>query len=108
LVYIANKTKQAFWEFEKYIDKKRQEQKSVIKYVSHLGLNDRQTKLLSYFLKNPNNYTNNSIHKNYNWIAVNTSKSDLEDLFSRWFLVKKKQWKYVNYFPVINLNDLIK
>jgi len=108
LVYIANKTKQAFVEFEKYIEKKRSQQKSIIKYVSHLWLNDRQTKLISYFMKNPENYTNNSIHKNYYWIAIDTAKRDLEDLLNKWFLTKQKQWKYVNYFPVKNLVDLIK
>lgn len=107
LVYIANKTKQAFVEFEKYINKKRSEQKSIIQSVSHLWLNDRQTKLISYFLNNPWSYTNNSIHKNYYWIAINTAKSDLEYLCMKWFLTKQKQWKYVNYFPVKNLADVI-
>jgi len=107
LVYIANKTKQAFVEFEKYIHKKRKEQVGIIKFVSKLWLNERQTKLISYFIKNPESYTNNSIHKNYYWIAIDTAKRDLEDLLKKWFLTKKKQWKYVNYFPVNNLNDLI-
>lgn len=108
LVYIANKTKQAFEDFEKYLDKKRKEQKSVISLVSHLWLNERQTKLISYFLKNNWSYTNNSIHKNYYWIAIDTAKRDLEYLLEKWFLIKQKQWKYVNYFPVKNLADLIK
>ncbi|NVP17324.1 Fic family protein [Candidatus Gracilibacteria bacterium] len=108
LVYIANKTKQAFEDFEKYLDKKRKEQKSVISLVSHLGLNERQTKLISYFLKNNGSYTNNSIHKNYYGIAIDTAKRDLEYLLEKGFLIKQKQGKYVNYFPVKNLADLIK
>ncbi len=107
LVYIAKKTKQAFVEFEKYVETKRQKQKNIFSELNHLWLNDRQNKLVAYFLENPKSYTNNSIHKKYYWIAINTAKSDLEDLFEKWFLNKKKQWKYVNYFPVNNLGKLI-
>jgi Fic family protein len=107
LVYIANKTKQAFLEFEKYVDEKRNKQKTIFWELNHLFLNDRQNKLLAYFLENTKGYTNNSIHKNYYWIAINTAKTDLELLFYKWFLKKEKQWKYVNYYPVEDLVNLI-
>ena len=108
LVYIANKTKQAFREFEKYVEEKIKKQKNIFKDLYYLWLNDRQNKLLAYFLENPKSYTNNSIHKNYYWIAIDTAKRDLEKLLEKWFLTKQKQWKYVNYFPVENLRDLLK
>ena len=107
LVYIANKTKLAFVEFEKYVTEKRNKQKESFNELSYLFLNDRQNKLLSYFLENPKSYTNNSIHKNYYWISINTAKSDLEELITKWFLKKEKHWKYVNYYPLENLKDLI-
>jgi len=51
--------------------------------LAHLGLNDRQCKLLGYFVENPKGYTNNSIHKNYYRISINTSKADLEGLYEQ-------------------------
>ena len=105
--YIANKTSQSFDEFQDYILKKKKEQKDFYKDLAYLWLNERQNKLLIYFLKNWKSYTNNSIHKNYYWIAINTSKNDLEKLLEKWFLTKKKQWKFVNYFAVENLEKLI-
>ncbi|MDD2871750.1 MAG: Fic family protein [Candidatus Gracilibacteria bacterium] len=107
LVYIANKTKQAFTEFEKYVDEKRNKQKNIFNELSHLGLNDRQNKLLVHFLENPKSYTNNSIHKNYYGIAIDTAKRDLELLYNKGFLTKEKQGKYVNYFPVEKLSSLL-
>ncbi len=107
LVYIVSKTKLAFIDFEEYVRKKRKKQKEFFNNLSHLALNERQNRLLSYFLENPKSYTNNSIHKNYYWIAINTAKDDLEYLVIKGFLTKQKQWKYMNYFPVKNLSDLI-
>lgn len=107
LVYIANKTNLAFTEFQDYVENKKQKQKNIFSELSHLWLNDRQHKLLAYFLENPKSYTNNSIHKNYYWIAIDTAKRDLEKLLEKWFLKKEKQGKYVNYFPIENLKVLI-
>lgn len=107
LVYMANKTKQAFNAFEEYVNTKKQKQKTIFKDLHHLLLNDRQNKLIAYFLENPGSYTNNSIHKNYYGIAIDTAKKDLEELLKKWFLRKAKQWKYMNYFPASNLPELI-
>ena len=107
LVYIANKTKQAFKIFEEYVNKKKDKQKKIFTELSHLRLNERQNKLIAYFLENPRSYTNNSIHKNYYGIAIDTAKRDLEVLLQKWFLTKEKQWLYVNYFPIPNLSELI-
>jgi hypothetical protein len=59
-------------------------------------------------LENRSSYTNSSIHKNYYWITRNTASVDLSQLFKRGFLKKEKQWTYINYFPVDNLNEIIK
>jgi Fic family protein len=107
LVYIANKTNQAFEEFKNYVNKKKKEQKGIMSELSHLWFNDRQVKLIGYFLENPKSYTNNSIHKNYYNISINTAKTDLETLNEKWLLNKTKQWRYVNYFPVDNLSDIL-
>ncbi len=107
LVYIANKTRQAFKEFDSYVQRKKKEQKWLVTELAHLWFNDRQNKLIGYFLLNPKAYTTNSIHQNYYSIAKNTAKSDLEGLYTKWFLRREKQWRYVNYFPVENLSELI-
>ena len=107
VVYIANKTKEAFQEFEKLVEDKKQKQKNIFSDLYFLWFNDRQHKLLAYFLKNINSYTNNSIHKNYYGISINTAKKDLEILLEKWFLYKEKKWKYINYFPVNNLKNLL-
>ncbi|MDQ7022604.1 MAG: Fic family protein [Candidatus Gracilibacteria bacterium] len=107
LVYIANKTKLAFTDFEEYTEKKKKKQKDIFSELNYLQLNDRQNKLIIYFLDNPKNYTNNSIHKNYYGIAIDTAQRDLEKLLEKGFLTKIKQGKYVNYFPVPNLSELI-
>lgn len=107
IVYIANKTNLAFEEFKKYIQRKKKEQRWLISELAHLKLNDRQNKLIGYFLQNPKSYTNTTIHKNYYNISVNPAKNDLEILFEKWFLTKEKQGKYVNYYPVPHLSELI-
>lgn len=107
LVYIANKTNLAFIQFQEYVEQKKQRHKTIFSELNHLWLNERQNKLLAYFLENSKNYTNNAIHKNYYWIAIDTAKRDLEGLLHKWFLKKEKQWKYVNYFPVDNLQKLL-
>lgn len=95
IVYITNITKQAIEEFKNYISKKIEKQKN-IDYID--WLNERQNRLLNWFKEFKYKFVNNSTHKNYYWISINTAKSDLEDLVKKWFLEKKKEWKFVNYY----------
>lgn len=105
LVYIAQKTILAQKNFNTYIKEKREKQKEISQELHHLGMNERQGKLIAYFLEKPKSYTNATIHKNYYSIAMNTAKTDLEQLFAHWILLKRKQWKYVNYYPIENLSE---
>lgn len=107
IVYIASKTNLAFEEFKKYVNRKKKEQKWLISELAHLKLNDRQNKLIGYFLENPKGYTNATIHKNYYNISVNPAKNDLDNLLEKGYLTKEKQGKYVNYYPAHNLSELI-
>ena len=107
LVYIANKVIQSMDEFHDYVENKIKKQKVAKSELSHLQLNDRQKKLIAYFLENSKSYTNNTIHKNYNSIAMNTANTDLKDLLKRGFVYIEKQGKFVNYFPVNDLKDRI-
>ena len=108
LVYIANKVIQSMDEFHEYVRIKIEKQKNVNRELAHLWLNDRQKKLIAYFLERPKSYTNITIHKNYNSIANDTAKRDLKDLENKWFLTIQKQWTYVNYFPVEDLTERTK
>jgi hypothetical protein len=65
LVYISNKTNESVESFKDYVKLKQKKQKILFLELSHLLLNERQNKLLSYFLENRSSYTNSSIHKNY-------------------------------------------
>ena len=107
LVYIANKVIQSMDEFHLYVQEKIEKQKTINTELSHLWINDRQKKLIAYFLENPKSYTNMTIHKNYNTVALDTSRRDLQDLLDRWFIYKEKQWKYVNYFPMNDLKEKV-
>lgn len=107
LVYISNKVIQSMEEFHDYVQFKIKEQKRSNAELWHLQLNERQKKLIAYFLHSSKAYTNNTIHKNYNSVAMNTAKSDLQDLEKKWFLHSKKQWRFVNYFPVNDLEKIL-
>lgn len=107
LVYISNKTNQSFKEFSDYVLSKQKKQKIILGDLLHLWFNERQNKLITYFLENKKWYTNNMVHKNYYWISINTAKSDLESLLDKWYLKKEKSWKYVNYYPTEILFNLL-
>ncbi len=107
LVYISNKTNQSFKKFSEYVLNKQKKQKIFFGDLLNLRLNERQNKLIIYFLENKNWYTNNSIYKNYYLISINTAKSDLEDLLNKWYLKKERSWKYVNYYPTKFLYSLL-
>ena len=100
IVYLANSTNRAIKEFSKYIERKIEKQKN---FKNIDWFNERQSKLIKYFLTYKDWFVNNFTHKNYYGIAINTAKSDLEWLFEKWFLEKKKIWKFVNYYPTENL-----
>ena len=80
LVYIAQKTKQAFKEYKEFILQQREEHHHLQIKISekyHELLNERQLSLITYFFQNPEKYINNSYYqKQYN-VSPNTAKSDL-------------------------------
>nr|DAW41980.1 MAG TPA: Fic family protein [Caudoviricetes sp.] len=83
LVYIAKKTELAFKDFKKFIAKKREKQKNIYENLQQFGYNDRQNKLLTYFLKNPDSYTNAITHQNYYSISKATALKDLTILLEK-------------------------
>lgn len=80
MVYIAQKTQQAFREYRSYIIKQKEEHQNIQNAIISLfkeSLNERQLSLISYFIKNPEKYVNSSIYQNQYRVSKNTAKSDL-------------------------------
>jgi len=78
--YNLRKIKIAKEKFEKDVKEKFKKNHNSFKQLSHLNLNDRQIKLISYFLDNKDSFTNTKIHQNYYNISKKTSISDLKNL----------------------------
>lgn len=79
--YNVQKTRQATAEFEKYVDRKAEENRSKAAEIgSRHDLNERQVRLLQYLNKNPNAATTIKIHANLYRVSRVTARADLENL----------------------------
>lgn len=105
--YNLRKIKIALSEFKKNINEKFKKNHDNLKKLIHLNLNDRQNKLINYFLENKDSFTNSTIHQNYYKISRLTSRTDLKELEKRWFIYSIKNWRNVNYFPQDDLEQKI-
>lgn len=111
LVYIAQKTQQAFREYRSYIIKQKEEHQNIQNAIISLfkeSLNERQLSLISYFIKNPEKYVNSSIYQNQYRVSKNTAKSDLLWLSELWLLQVKHIGNFINYYPTKKLLGLWK
>jgi Fic family protein len=97
----------AFNDFKKEVKEKFSENRENIRKFMNLWLNERQIRLLNYFLENPDSYTNTTIHQNYNKISRPTAIIDLKHLEEKWFLISSKSWRNINYYSIENLEDFI-
>lgn len=94
--------------FKKELKEKFKNESQWIKKLSHLWLNERQIKLINYFLEKKDSYTTPTIHKRYYNISKPTSISDLKFLEKKGFIYSVKSWRNTNYFPVDNLEKVTK
>lgn len=111
LVYIAQKTQQAFKEYKEFIIKQKEEHNDIQNKITSLynkTLNERQLSLISYFIESPEKYINNSIYQNQFRVSKNTAKLDLTWLTDLSLLETRRIGKYTNYYPTKNLLDLWK
>lgn len=109
LVYIAQKTQQAFKEYREFIIKQKEEHNALQLKISSLYdvlLNERQLSLIDYFIKNPEKYTNNTTYQNQYKVSPNTAKTDLIELKNLSLLATKHVWNFVNYYPTKKILDL--
>lgn len=105
--YNLRKIKISLDKFQKEVNKKFKQNHNDIKKIIHLRLNDRQNKLINYFLENKDSFTNATIHQNYYNISKKTSISDLKELEKKWFIYSVKSWRNINYFPIESLEEKI-
>lgn len=111
LVYIAQKTEQAFREYKDFIIKQKEEHKNIQNIITSIYgkiLNERQLSLISYFIENPEKYTNNSVYQNQFKVSKNTAKLDLLWLKDLNLLETRHVGKYTNYYPTKTLQNLWK
>ena len=111
LVYIAQKTQQAFKEYKSFIIKQKADHQNIQKIITSLydqSLNERQLSLISYLIENPEKYINNSIYQNQFKVSKNTAKSDLSWLKDLDLLDMKRVGNFINYYPTKKLLNLWK
>ena len=109
VVYIAQKTQQAFKEYGEFILTQKKEHSTIQDKVNKIYgkmLNDRQLSLICYFLENPDKYINNTIYQNQYRVVKNTAKADLLWLKELSLLEVNHNGKYINYYPTKKLLDL--
>ena len=109
LVYIAQKTQQAFEEYRKFIIKQKEYNQNIQKMILSLykkSLNERQISLVYYFIENPDKYTNITMYKNQYLVSPNTAKTDIYWLRDIWLLQSRHIWNFINYYPTNKLLNL--
>lgn len=106
--YNLRKIKASLEKFKDDVTYMFEENHKVLKGLLHIGVNERQAKLISHFLNNKDSFTTTKTHKNYYAISKGTSITDLKNLEERWFLYSIKSWRNIRYFPIDNLEELIK
>ena len=105
--YNLRKINIALKKFKKEVNDKFMKNHNNLKKLSHLDINERQKRLIKFFLENSDSFTNPITHMNYYNISKKTSITDLKDLKNRGFLTSVKSWRYVNYFPVKELEKKV-
>ncbi|HBA45043.1 TPA: hypothetical protein DCZ31_03615 [Patescibacteria group bacterium] len=78
--YNLRKIKLALNKFKEEITIKFKQNHNNLKKLAHLDLNDRQKKLINYFLENKDSFTNPITHMNYYSLSKKTAIVDLKTL----------------------------
>ena len=109
LIYISQKTQQAFKEYKKFIIKQKEEHQNIQKRIILLhkkSLNERQLTIINYFIDNPEKYTNITVYMNQFKVSHNTAKLDLQWLKDISLLCTKQIGNFINYYPTKKLLNL--
>lgn len=105
--YNLRKIKVSLEKFKNDVENKFKKNSNSLKKIAHLKFNERQIKLINYFLDNIDWFTNTTIHMNYYKISKKTSILDLKNLEKEWYIYSVRLWRNINYFPVDNIQEIV-
>lgn len=98
--YNIDKLKLAREDFQEYIKKKIQENRSMVSFCAqNNNFNERQIKLLNYFDRQSDRRTSIVAYQNLYSVKKGTAIADLKKLVEQGFIAKKKQGRNVYYYP---------
>jgi len=107
--YNIEKLKLARADFQNYTKAKVNENKLTILLAQKKnGFNERQIKLLQYFIQNREGRTTLETHLNLYGITKGTAATDLKKLADEGYLIKQKNGRNVYYYPAEKIVDLLK
>ena len=90
-------------ELEAYLARKTAELQGANHLLRNLSLNHRQIALIERFLRDPGSSTTVMAHQTNHDVAIQTARTDLQDLERRGYLESTKQGRRVVWFPVPDL-----
>lgn len=105
--YNVRKIMFAEQEFKKYLTEKSRENAMIHgSAVAKYGLNDRQIRLIQYYISNKGRYSTIEMHINANRISRMTAFYDLKKLETAGFIRSQKQGRNVYYYSTEKINEL--
>lgn len=104
--YNLRKIQLALEGFEKYVQEKFSEKKKNMSSLGHLNINERQMRLIEYFIEKPGSYTNFGIHMQYYGISKSSSLNDLRELVQKGYIKKINSGRNTHYVSAENLTEL--
>lgn len=94
---------------KQYLERKVQENRSMVACIKQdMNFNQRQINLLQYLAKHEQDRTSLAIHAKINKITPATASADLHGLMEKELLVKRRQGKYVFYYPTPRVRSLFR
>ncbi|HEY4877095.1 MAG TPA: DeoR family transcriptional regulator [Puia sp.] len=105
VLYNLKAIQGALADLKKYIHKKSQEKKAVLRLLRDTDLNDRQIAILQEILSDEKNiFSVNGVESRFG-VSNQTARNDLMDLIRRGIMHPRKIGKQIQFIPV---NDVVK
>lgn len=105
--YNIRKIKEAVGEFEKYIEGKAAENRSMNRFArGKYSLNERQIQLAQFYRESPDERTSVAIHTNVNQISKQTAINDLKELEKLGFVRSERHGRNIYYYGTKKLDEL--
>ena len=105
--YNIKKIKLALHEFSEYLSRQAKNNVQMKgKCEKRYNLNMRQIQLLQYLQGDQNERTSLTAHMNVNQIVRMTASKDLKGLLKKGFLDRRRQGKYIFYYPTEKIKEI--